>query len=195
MTLPHAVFRFCAAGCQYSTQHAPMPPCLKGVATACMVHLRCHLRSPPRTCSHPHHEGVACAGDSRGYAAGERLTFAAKLWADRRGDLLSPHTSRSPAPSSASDPPAQPLLLHAPPAAGPARSTQQLSIAAGSVAQAGGALPVQAPGTGQLMHREVATLRQDRDALLGAMKKLRAAFVRQVGCTCRFWQLIACCPA
>lgn len=35
---------------------------------------------------------------------------------------------------------------------------------------------------GHLMHREVATLRQDRDALLGAMRKLRSTFVRQVGC-------------
>lgn len=32
------------------------------------------------------------------------------------------------------------------------------------------------------MQREVATLRQDRDALLGAMRKLRSTFARQVGC-------------
>lgn len=126
---------------------------------------------------------------------GERLAFATKLWATQNHNQLALHqTSRSPSPACASDRGPPPLLLQAP-AATPALP----SIPSHGVHQAeghGGAAPHAArheepvvrsivPSavgslSGMQMQREVATLRQDRDALLAAMQKLRGVFARQV---------------
>eukprot|EP00892_Ulva_mutabilis_P003086 jgi/Ulvmu1/12779/UM097_0006.1 len=126
--------------------------------------------------------------------AGERLTFATKLWSAQSQNRLSIQpTSQSPSPSPGSDRPTRPLLLHGPSATAashsPLRHSSERDSGDGGIRHA--AVTTMALGSStaevvagglpaQQMQRQVATLRQDRDALLAAMRQLRTTFARQV---------------